>query len=471
VIDCGKKRVCIDRDWKVISQSSAAKPSVPVDSKNLAYIIYTSGSTGKPKGVQICHHSVVNLLTSMLACPGVTPGDRLLAVTTICFDIAALELYLPLTVGASCVIGSREASREPRQLWRMLEDHDITVMQATPSAWKSLIDAGWRGKTNLKILCGGEAMSRDVARELIERASAVWNMYGPTETTIWSAVHPVTSAERAIPIGRPIANTTMYVLDRNLRPAPIGVTGEIYIGGEGLARGYLNRPELNVEKFIRASFGHEERHWLYKTGDLARYRADGNIECLGRTDTQVKVRGFRIELEEIECTLRRHPAVIDACATVREDAPGDVRLAAYVTPVQQPACLSEICRFLKERLPAHMIPVLMSLEQLPLTPNGKLNRRALPPLNEPAADDGKQIVAESSDPIEQLLMRIWTETLNVPQVNVYDNFFDLGGHSLLATQVVAKLEQELGIRMKARELAFQTLGQFAASCREKLQCR
>jgi acyl-coenzyme A synthetase/AMP-(fatty) acid ligase/acyl carrier protein len=354
----------------------------------------------------------------------------------------------------------------------MLEDRDITVMQATPSTWKLLLDGGWPGKPDLKILCGGEAMSRDLARELMARACSVWNMYGPTETTVWSAIYKVTSADCAIPIGRPIANTTVYVLDRSLQPAPIGITGDLYIGGEGLARGYLNRPELNAEKFILTSLEREQPVWLYKTGDLARYRADGNIECLGRTDTQVKVRGFRIELEEIESALRQHPAVIDACATVREDAPGDVRLAAYVTPVQQPASLNEIRNFLKERLPGYMIPVLSSLAKLPLTPNGKLNRRALAPVHEPAVDDEKQMVEESSsDPIEQLLVRIWTETLKVPQVNVYDNFFDLGGHSLLATQVVARLEQELSLRMKPKELAFQTLGQFAASCREKLQCK
>lgn len=469
LVDCGKKLIYIDRDWTLISQGSQQKPSVPVGAKNLVYVIYTSGSTGKPKGVQVCHRALVNLLTSMQACPGLTHADQLLAVTTICFDIAALELYLPLTVGACCVIASRETSREGRQLWRMLEDRDITLMQATPSAWKLLVDAGWTGKPNLKILCGGEAMSRNLAKELMARASSVWNMYGPTETTVWSAVHPVTSAERAIPIGRPIANTTMYVLDRNLQPAPIGVTGELYIGGEGLARGYLNRPELNAEKFILGSFGCEQRSWIYKTGDLARYRPDGNIECLGRNDTQVKVRGFRIELEEIESALRQHPAVIDACATVREDAPGDLRLAAYVTPLQDAASLNDIRSFLKERLPGYMIPVLASLDKLPLTPNGKLNRPALPPLTEPAVENGKGTIEESSDPIEQLLVRIWAETLNVPHVNVYDNFFDLGGHSLLATQVVAKLEQELGLRMKAKELAFQTLGQFAASCRERLQ--
>jgi amino acid adenylation domain-containing protein len=470
--DCGKKLIYIDRDWELISQAGAEKPSARLDSKNLAYVIYTSGSTGQPKGVQVCHRSLVNLLTSVQACPGLIESDRLLAVTTICFDIASLELYLPLTVGACCVIASRETSTDGRQLWRMLQDRDITVMQATPSTWKLLLDARWPGKPDLKIFCGGEAMPRDLARELMARASSVWNMYGPTETTVWSAIHEVTSADCAIPIGRPIANTTMYVLDRSLQPAPIGIAGDLYIGGEGLARGYLNRPELNAEKFILASLGREQRLWLYKTGDLARYRADGNIECLGRTDTQVKVRGFRIELEEIESALRQHPAVMDACATVREDAPGDVRLAAYITPLQQPASLNEIRNFLKERLPAHMIPVLSSLDKLPLTANGKLNRRALPAVNEQAVDNGKQMVEESSsDPIEQLLVRIWTETLKVPQVNVHDNFFDLGGHSLLATQVVARLEQELGLRMKPKELAFQTLGQFATSCREKLQCK
>lgn len=471
LVDFCKKLIYIDSDWELISQKSPKKAIGPIDSKNLVYVIYTSGSTGKPKGVQIRHRNLVNLLTSMQACPGLTHADRLLVVTTICFDIAALELYLPLTVGACCVIASRETCREGRQLWRMLEDYDITVMQATPSTWKLLIDAGWTAKPDLKILCGGEALSRDLAKELMARAASVWNMYGPTETTVWSAVHLVTSAESAIPIGRPIANTTMYVLDRNLQPTPIGVTGELYIGGEGLARGYLNRPELNAEKFILSSLEGEKRSWLYRTGDLARYRADGNIECLGRTDTQVKVRGFRIELEEIESALRQHPAVIDACATVHEASPGDSRLAAYVTPLQQPESLNEIRNFLKERLPGYMIPALASLDELPLTPNGKLDRQALPRLHEPAVEDGKGIVEESSDPIEQLLVRIWAETLNVPHVNVYDNFFDLGGHSLLATQVLAKLEEELGLRIKAKELAFQTLGQFASSCRQRLQCK
>jgi amino acid adenylation domain-containing protein len=467
--DCGRKPIYIDRDWTLISQESGKNPSSPVKAEDLAYVIYTSGSTGKPKGVQVCHRALVNLLTSMRTQPGLTEEDRLLAVTTISFDIAALELYLPLAVGACCVIASRETCKEGRQLWKMLDDHDITVMQATPSGWKLLVDGGWPGKSNLKILCGGETMPRDLAKELITRASSVWNMYGPTETTVWSAIYPVSSAERAIPIGRPIANTTMYVLDRDQQPVPVGVTGDLYIGGEGLARGYLNRPELNAEKFIASPFGGAA--WLYKTGDLARYWADGNIECLGRTDTQVKIRGFRIELEEIESTLRRHPAVADACAVVREESPGDLRLAAYVTPMQQPATLNGIRRLLKEHLPPHMIPVLSSLDKLPLTPNGKLNRNALPSLNGSTADPETPVERELTDPVEQRVARIWAQILNVPQVSVYDNFFDLGGHSLLATQMVATLEQELGVRVKAKELAFQTLGQFAASCREKLQSR
>ena len=470
LVACRRKLIHIDRDWAVISEASLDKPSVPVDSKQLAYVIYTSGSTGKPKGVQICHRALVNLLTSMQAQPGLTPHDRILAVTTISFDIAALELYLPLTVGARCVIASGDTSRDGNELWKMLDEHDITAMQATPSAWKLLIAAGWPGKPTLKILCGGEGMSKDLAKDLIARASSVWNMYGPTETTVWSAIHQVTSSEGSIPIGRPIANTTMHVLDRNLHPVPIGVTGELYIGGEGLARGYLNRPELNAEKFCSISLGRKEQTLLYRTGDLARYRSDGAIECLGRTDTQVKVRGFRIELEEIEFVLRQHPDVRDACATVHDKGSGNPCLAAYVTPLQTAEALNEIRRFLKERLPSHMIPVLASLDKLPLAPNGKLDRSALASLDEPAEETGNQSIEETDDPIEQLLVRIWTETLDVPHVTLYDNFFDLGGHSLLATQVVARLEQELGLRVKAKELAFQTLGQFAASCREKLLC-
>jgi len=350
----------------------------------------------------------------------------------------------------------------------MLDDYEITVMQATPSTWKLLLESGWPGKANLKILSGGEAMSRELAEQLIPRAASVWNMYGPTETTVWSSLHQVTSSEALIPIGRPIANTQMYVLDRNMQPVPVGVIGELYIGGDGLARGYRNRSELTAEKFIPSPFDCEPGARLYKTGDMARYRADGNIECLWRIDNQVKVRGFRIELGEIESALREHPAIRDVCVIVHEYRPGDPRLVAYVVAAKEEfSSPKDLRNFLKEKLPSYMVPILVPLERLPLTANGKLDRRALPAPDQVGFSD-HQSPEGFREPIEELLAGIWTDVLKVERVTIYDNFFDLGGHSLLATQVVATLEKELGLRIRANELAFQTLGQLAASCKEQL---
>lgn len=466
-----KKLVPIDKDWPLISRLSRENPVAKVDPENLAYVIYTSGSTGRPKGVQICHRSLVNLLTSMQTRPGLTEQDSLLAITTISFDIAALELYLPLIVGARCVIAGRESSADGQRLWRMLNDYEITTMQATPSTWKLLLECGWQGKSDLKIFCGGEAMSQELAKQLIPRAGSVWNVYGPTETTVWSSLHRVTSPEGLISIGRPIANTQMYVLDRNMQPVAVGVVGELYIGGAGLARGYRNRRDLTAEKFIPNPFDCESRTPLYKTGDAARYRADGNIDCLWRLDHQVKVRGFRLELGEIESVLREHPAVADVSVIVREDRPGDQRLVAYIVQKRgESSSLKDLHNFVKERLPSYMVPILVELERLPLTANGKLDRRALPAPDQVELRDDRRPEA-FHEPIQRLLAGIWTNVLRVEQVSVYDNFFDLGGHSLLATQVVATLEKELGLRIKANELAFQTLGQLAESCKERLQCR
>jgi len=466
-----EKLVRIDKDWPIISQESGENPPTKIEPENLAYVIYTSGSTGRPKGVQICHRALVNFLTSMRARPGLTEEDSLLAVTTISFDIAALELYLPLMVGARCVLASREASQDGQQLSRMLDRYEITAMQATPSTWKLLLESGWPGKADLKILCGGEAMPRELAEQLIPRARSVWNMYGPTETTVWSSFHHVTSSAGLIPIGRPIGNTQMYVLDRNMQPVAVGVIGELYIGGDGLARGYRNRSELNAEKFIPNPFDCEPGSRLYKTGDLARYRMDGNIECLSRIDSQVKIRGFRIELGEIESVLREHPAIRDACVIVREDLPGDPRLVAYVALANGGfSSLKDLRNFLKEKLPSYMIPIVVPLERLPLTANGKLDRRALPAPDHVEVSDDRSF-EEFREPIEELLAGIWTHVLKVERVSIYDNFFDLGGHSLLATQVVATLEKELGLRIKPNELAFQTLGQLAASCKERLSCQ
>jgi len=463
-----EKVIGIGKDWSAFSQESRENPPTKARPENLAYVIYTSGSTGVPKGVQVQHGSLVNLLTSMRARPGLAETDSLLAVTTISFDIAALELYLPLMVGARCVLASREDSSDGRRLSRMLDDFQITVMQATPSTWKLLLESGWPGKADLRILCGGEAMSQELAVQLIRKAHSLWNMYGPTETTVWSSVYHVTSPASPISIGQPIANTQMYVLDRNCRPLPAGVIGELYIGGDGLARGYLNHPESNAQKFIANPFSNETSARLYRTGDLARYRTDGNIECLWRIDHQVKIRGFRIDLMEIETVLRGLPSVRDVCVMVREDSPGERRLVAYLIQAKElRSSLSELRSSLKIKLPGYMVPILVELESFPLMPNGKLDRRAIPPPEQVERGD-EQPHQEVRGPMEELLASIWTDILKVPSVSVYDNFIDLGGHSLQATQVVAKLEKELGLRIKPSELAFQSLGQLAASCKARL---
>jgi len=451
----------------VISRKGAENASTAVQPENLAYVIYTSGSTGRPKGVQIPHRAVVNFISSIQAEPGITAKDRLLAVTTISFDIAGLELYVPLSVGAQIVLVSRQAAMDGRELARLLAEEKITVMQATPVTWRLLVESGWKGKADLKVLCGGEALARDLADRLLERVASAWNMYGPTETTIWSTVDRVKPGNGPILIGRPIANTEAYILDHNLQLLPVGAVGELYIGGDGLARGYLNRPELTEERFIPHPFKEGAR--LYNTGDLARYRPDGAIECQGRADHQVKIRGYRIELGEIEAVLRKHENVLDAHVIVREDVPGDRRLVGYLVPAPGSALvIGKLASSLKEKLPAYMIPALVILDRLPLTPNGKLDRRALPqpPLTDSTVEDAFE---EPSNEIEKLLAEMWMQVLNVDTISVRDNFLDLGGHSILAMQVVSKIEKQLGLRIDVRELAFQTLGQVAAACEEQLQ--
>lgn len=329
--------ICIDTDQETITQQSDANPASGVTPENLAYIIYTSGSTGNPKGVQIGHRSVVNFLNSMRKQPGLTEKDVLLAVTTISFDIAGLELYLPMIVGACIILVRREVASDAAQLIKILARSGATVMQATPATWRLLLAAGWCGNKQLKILCGGEALAQTLAHQLLKKVNSVWNMYGPTETTVWSTVHKVEAANTRVPIGRPIDNTQIYLLDPTqnrqsdpIKPVPIGMPGELLIGGDGLARGYLNRPELNSEKFIPNPFSDDPQSRLYKTGDLARYLPDGSIECLGRIDHQVKIRGFRIELGDVESALSQHSAVREAVVVAREDIPEDKRLVAYL---------------------------------------------------------------------------------------------------------------------------------------------
>jgi amino acid adenylation domain-containing protein len=458
--------VCLDTDWDIIARESAENPGHdPISgesSDSLAYVIYTSGSTGEPKGVQVGHRALTNLLSSVRREPGLTAEDVLLSVTTLSFDIAALELYLPLIVGARLVIVSREVAADGNDLQSWLAQTGATMVQATPSTWELLIAAGWRGSERLKILCGGEALPRDLANQLLQRCSSLWNMYGPTETTIWSTVCKVESGDAPVSIGRPLANTQIYLLDETLNPVPIGVPGELYIGGDGLARGYLNRPELTAHKFIRNPFSDERGARIYATGDLARYWPDGRIECLGRKDDQVKIRGFRIELGEIESVLRQHHSVRESVVTVREDVPGDRRLIAYVVPSKATGINQRTLRaLLQEKLPDYMIPaVFIRLASLPLTPNGKVDRRALPPPDYAARS--KETYVAPRTPIEVLLSGIWAEVLQVRRVGLDDNFFELGGHSLLATQIVSRVLQRLGVQLSLRALfEAQTVGTLA----------
>jgi acyl-coenzyme A synthetase/AMP-(fatty) acid ligase/aryl carrier-like protein len=407
-------------------------------------VIYTSGSTGRPKGVEVEHRNVVNFLRCMLREPGFDRDDVLLAVTTPSFDIAGLELFLPLVCGARTVIASRGDVLDGAQLLQLLDRCNATVMQATPATWRLMIDAGWHGKSDLRVLCGGEAMPRDLARELLTRSSVIWNMYGPTETTIWSTTHRVTDAGRDIPIGHPIGNTTVYVLEPSGRPAPLGVAGELCIGGEGVARGYRNRPDLTAEKFVEVSLEGRAPERVYRTGDVVRLRTDLTLEFVGRRDHQVKVRGYRIELGEIESVLLDHPSVRRAVVIVREDAPGDQRLTAYVVPVENGGHpdVDALRGLLRARLPEYMVPsLIVSLPALPLTPNGKIDRKALPAPSafEPVTSAPSDIVM--SEP-QRRVAAIWRDVLRVDRLGVEDNFFDRGGHSLLVVKVHAALRRE-----------------------------
>lgn len=327
--------IYLDSDSPAIALCPETNPNTTVTPENLAYTIYTSGSTGKPKGVQILHSAVVNFLTSMSHTPGICAQDVLLAITTISFDIAALELYLPLSVGASIVLVSQEVALDAAQLKEAIAQSRATIMQATPATWRLLLSAGWQGNSRLKILCGGEAMSRNLADQLLKKTAAVWNMYGPTETTIWSSVHQVQPGNQTVPIGKPIANTQIYLVEplqpgEPLKLVPVGEAGELLIGGVGLARGYLNRPDLTAERFIPNPFSSQPSALLYRTGDLARYLPDGTLNYIGRIDHQVKIRGFRIELGDIEAALYQHPSIKEAVVVAREDIPGDKRLVAYL---------------------------------------------------------------------------------------------------------------------------------------------
>ena len=410
---------------------------------DLAYVLYTSGSTGRPKGVQLPRRALVNLVRATAQRPGMGPGDVLVAVTTFSFDIAVLELFLPLAVGGTVVMAARHEVVDGAALRTLIAACDATIMQATPATWRLLIAAGWQGSAAFRVFCGGEPLPPDLASQLVVRAGAVWNLYGPTETTVWSTVARV-EAGGHVGIGTPLANTDVYVVDASRQVVPPGVPGELYLGGAGLARGYVNRPDLTARVFVPDAFSGRPGARLYRTGDRVRVTEAGDLEFLGRVDAQIKLRGFRIEPAEIEAVLGEHPAIAVAAVVIRERA-GEPLLVAYLLTHGSDVPTDEDLRtHLLRRLPAYMVPALFRvLETFPLTPNGKIDRRALPAI---PSIDGAQVPAASADDIDAIIQQILTELLGRP-VSADDDFFAVGGHSLLAARVAARIEDALGVHV------------------------
>lgn len=432
VIPAGAARMLrLDRHWPV-----AAFERAPVEAEAIAYVLYTSGSTGKPKGVEIPHGALVNLLMAMQQAPGFRRGESLLAITTLSFDIAELELWLPLVSGGRIILAERDTVIDMAALGDLIETARPDVMQATPATWRGLIEWGWPGQSGMRALCGGEALPRALIEQLLPRVGELWNMYGPTETTIWSTVARITSAEAAVPIGRPIANTRCRVLDAEGNDRPIGAVGELLIGGRGVAQGYRGQPDLTAERFIT-----HRGERLYRTGDLARWRADGLLECFGRTDHEEKIRGFRVAIEEVEGALGKLPGVSAAAVRAWPDASGERALAGYLVGTEN---VTEWRAMLATTLPDYMIPTSFTmLDALPLTPNGKIDRKALP-------EPGRSLTRDANPPAtyeEERLAGIWRVVLQIEDINRDDDFFDLGGHSLLVARLLRRIEAEYGMRL------------------------
>lgn len=453
LLEFGVPLLCLDSDWELIRRESGLPQVTGLQPANSAYVIFTSGSTARPKGVQIEHRQVVNFLRSMRETPGLRGEDVLLALTTLSFDIAALELFLPLVVGARLTLVATQDVADAERLMRHLLDSGTTVMQATPATWRMLVDAGWPGTSGLKLLCGGEALPSELGSRLVTRGDQLWNLYGPTETTIWSAANRVELDDPAISISGPIGNTQIYLLDGHLNPAAPGVLGEVHIGGDGVGRGYLERPDLTAERFIPDAFSKKEGCRLYKTGDLARRRTDGRIEFHGRLDHQVKVRGYRIELGEIETTIGRYPGVRQAVVLARDDDSGGKRLVSYIVGEEgAQLTTNDIRRFAQGTLPLYMVPAaFVLLDSMPLTPNGKIDRSALPAPEKAHLDTETAYVAPRTPP-EGMLADIWSEILGVEKVGIYDNFFALGGHSLMVTQVVNRIWETFQVKLAIRSV-------------------
>ncbi|BBP58423.1 non-ribosomal peptide synthase/polyketide synthase [Pseudomonas sp. St316] len=444
----------LDQPDAALQDAPRTCPVVALSAEHLAYVIYTSGSTGRPKGVMVRHGALSNFVTSMIAQPGLAASDRMLSLTTFSFDIFGLEIYGPLSAGASIVLTGQNVHQDPQAVLALIERHDVTVLQATPSSWRMLLDhehaALLSGRT---FLCGGEALPLELAQRLLALSPKVWNLYGPTETTIWSALHPLSLESSRPYLGKPLDNTALYVVGSDLTLNPPGAPGELLIGGDGLARGYFQRPALTAERFVPDPFSTTGER-LYRTGDLTRYRAEGVVEYLGRIDHQVKIRGLRIELGEIEAALLARDSVRET-VVVAHEGPTGAQLVGYVVPASGEVADESLLRAslkaaLKAQLPEYMVPAhLLFLAQLPLTPNGKVDRKALPA---PDAGDLQQTYVAPRSQHEQQVAAIWQEVLKLERVGLEDNFFELGGHSLLVTQVVSRIRRTLGIEVPLRSL-------------------
>lgn len=491
----GSDSASTDQKGKLDDIGSSEHDTIKYSARDVAYVIYTSGSTGRPKGVLIEHRSLVNLLCSIKDQLEFTSEDIIFSVTTLSFDIAGLELYLPLITGARVVISSRQTLADPRALAHKIKESGTTVVQATPAMWRFLLDSGWKNGSGLKILCGGEALSRQLANEILETGAELWNVYGPTETTIWSTSVQVERSQTPVSIGRPLANTQIYVLDESNNRVPLNIPGELYIAGDGVSRGYLNRPELTSERFIENTFAASQTGKMYRTGDQVRLNPEGQIEYIGRLDNQVKVRGYRIELGEIEAVLLKHPDVQQAVVIAREDTPGDQRLVAYLISDRadhqksnnskaghsnkngenetnadfDSKKHSELREFLSKSLPPFMIPaIFVQVNSFPLTPNGKVDRKALPaPASGNVVRGGKSHEAPESE-LEHKLIRIWEKVLGVSNIGRNDNFFDLGGNSLLGIRLLSGIERALNIRVPVAVIfQGQTVAAMAATLEDK----
>ncbi|MEO1524138.1 MAG: amino acid adenylation domain-containing protein [Planctomycetota bacterium] len=465
----------VDQEWNEVAKAGSESPGIETNPEtDIAYVIYTSGSTGKPKGVMVPHGAVVNMLWSMFESPGFFPEDRILATTTLSFDISVVEIFLPLVRGGSVAIVDRQTAKDTPALIAAMQTFDVNYMQATPAMWRMILESDFVGRMGMKFLSGGEPLPRDLIRPMLDRCDELWNLYGPTETTVWSTLARIESDEGRVLIGTPYANTQVYIVDENDQLCPPETPGELLIAGDGLTLGYLKRPELTAEKFC---------DWngisVYRTGDLAQLTDDGQLDHLGRIDSQIKFNGHRIELEEIDAAMAKQPGVRQAATVLREDQPGHKRLVGYLLakPDESPD-LPNIREQLSKTLPEYMVPnVIVTVDEFKYTPSGKLDRKAFDPPSTARPDIGTDYVPPKSD-TEKQLAAIWAELLQIDDIGIRDNFIHLGGNSMRAALIVARVEQEMSINVTVGEFfdnptieSFLSAQQRKASLVERLKSR